>query len=229
SSPSLPVSETRQTGQSDAATAGARILSTSQAGDGPDPSVIMAALNRVAEEMGGAAAEAVHVPPAAQPLPDLPPAAFSSPSSSFSPSFSSDFGSGETEAASKPAGWDPIRVSSAWPALTHTPMVAEPPSAIGVPGGAGSPDDGGAPWGTAVPPWAEDSADTLAPASLSAADPAVAGTGLAGTRPASGASAPVTAAGATGRGGAGRGARIAIVLAAVVLLCVVVLLLVTVG
>lgn len=215
SSPSLPLPETRQTGESDAATAGARILSTSQAGDGLDPSAIMAALNRVAEEMGstGPAAAPTAQP---QPVPGLP-------SSSFSP----DFASGE--AGGKPAGWDPIRVSSAWPALKHTPTVAEPASDAGFPGGIGSPDDSGAPWGTAVAPWAEDPADTLAATSSNADGLAVGGTGPAGAQAASRTSAPVTGADADSRGGAGRAARIAIVVAAVILLCVAVLLLVTVG
>src|ERR1700757_2697995 len=43
--PSLPVSDARQSGRSDAATAGARINSATQDGEGPDPSTIIAALN----------------------------------------------------------------------------------------------------------------------------------------------------------------------------------------
>src|SRR6201986_2481467 len=46
-SPSLPVSASRDAGISDAATAGARIGSVAQGGDNPDPSIIIAALNRV--------------------------------------------------------------------------------------------------------------------------------------------------------------------------------------
>ena len=59
STPSLPVSESRHAGTSDAATAGARIGSVSQVGDNPDPSVIIAALNRVAEEMASPSAATV--------------------------------------------------------------------------------------------------------------------------------------------------------------------------
>lgn len=225
SSPSLPLPETRPTGESDAATAGARILSTSQAGDGFDPSAIMAALNRVAEEISSAGPEAVPARPAVQPqpVPDLPQPVPDFPSSSFS----SDFASGE--AGGKPAGWDPIRVSSAWPVLKHTPSVAEPAGDTGFPGGIGSPDGSGAPWGTAVPPWGENPADTLAATSSSADGLAAGGTGSAGAQAASRTSAPVTGADADSRGGVGRGARIAIAVAAVVLLCVVILLLVTVG
>lgn len=101
SSPSLPVSATRQSGQSDAATAGARISSATQAGDNPDPSIIIAALSRVAEEMSS---------PTAQSLPDFA---------------ASSHATDQSEAGAKPAGWDPIRVSTAWPALEHTPMTAE--------------------------------------------------------------------------------------------------------
>lgn len=232
SSPSLPVPETRQTGQSDAANAGARVCSAALAGDVPDPSVILAALNRVAEEMASPAADPVPLPPAAQPVaqpvPDLAPSAFSSPSSSFS-DFSQDFSTGEAEAVARPAGWDPIRVSSAWPALKHTPTMAEPASDAGGPGGAGSPGGAGAPWGTAVAPWAEDPADAAAATSTSAADSTVAGTGTASTRATGGTSAAIAGAGAASRGGPGRSWLIAIVLVGLVLLCGAVALLVTVG
>lgn len=224
SSPSLPVSETRQTGQSDAANAGARVNSTAPVGDVPDPSVILAALNRVAEGMGSPAADPVPLPSAPQPAPDLPPSAFPSPSSSFS-----DFSSGEAEAVARPAGWDPIRVSSAWPALKHTSTMAEPASDAGGPGGAGSLGGAGAPWGTAVAPWAEDPTDAVAAASTSAADSTVAGTGTASTGATGGTSAAVAGAGAASRGGPGRSWLIAIVLVGLVLLCGAVALLVTVG
>ncbi|MGH3261719.1 MAG: helix-turn-helix domain-containing protein, partial [Trebonia sp.] len=56
-SPSLPVPASRTSGRSDAATAGARIGSVSQVGDNPDPSIILAALSRVAEEMAGPASD----------------------------------------------------------------------------------------------------------------------------------------------------------------------------
>jgi hypothetical protein len=141
SSPSLPVSATRQTGRSDAATAGARINSGAPEGDGPDPSVILAALNRVAEEMADPRDDVVQAPPVAQPVPGLPPSSFSSDFSSNQP---------EPEGWGKPTGWDPIRVSSAWPALPHTPTLAEPAGNTSIPGGVGSPDDRGAPWGTAA-------------------------------------------------------------------------------
>ena len=51
SAPTLPLLDARPAGCSTAASAGARIGSISPAAETPDPSVIMAALDRVAEEM----------------------------------------------------------------------------------------------------------------------------------------------------------------------------------
>jgi hypothetical protein len=53
-SPALPTLPTRAAGCSDAATAGARIGAVTTVSDGPDPGVILAALDRVAEEMAEA-------------------------------------------------------------------------------------------------------------------------------------------------------------------------------
>lgn len=125
-SPSLPVSDARQSGRSDAASAGARINSGSMAGENPDPSIIIAALGRVAEEMAtqGTVEDEAPAPLAAQAPSDfLPP---------------------EGLGNEKTAGWDPIRVSSAWPVLRHTPTVAEPLRDAVSSGGAG------VPWGTAA-------------------------------------------------------------------------------
>src|SRR5215475_10647320 len=54
-SPALPLLPVRPAGSSDAATAGARVGSTSLAADGHDPHVIMAALGRVADGMAATA------------------------------------------------------------------------------------------------------------------------------------------------------------------------------
>lgn len=62
SSPALPLLPTRTAGCTDAATAGARVGSVSLAADGHDPSLVMAALSRVAH---GIAAEAQPAPFAA--------------------------------------------------------------------------------------------------------------------------------------------------------------------
>ena len=51
SAPTLPLLAARPAGSSTAASAGARIGSVSPAADTPDPSIILAALDRVAEEM----------------------------------------------------------------------------------------------------------------------------------------------------------------------------------
>lgn len=187
-SPSLPVPATRQSGQSDAATAGARISPAAQAADGPDPSAIIAALNRVAEEMASPGGQdMVPAPPGAQPLPDF---------ASCSPS------PDKPEAGSKPTGWDPIRVSTAWPALRHTPTIAEPVRDAEVPGGAGV-------------PWESDAVGT----------PAAGAGATAGTRPAGGTPASVTGGGAVSRDGAGRSRRTMVVVAVVILLCVLAVLL----
>src|SRR6185437_10067004 len=88
-------------------------------------------------------------PPVAEPL--APPAeAFPAAPEPFPPAPA-------TSASDKPAGWDPIRVSTAWPALRDTP-----PAALGSAGPAGraagaDPADGsgmGVPWGKA--PWEAD-------------------------------------------------------------------------
>jgi hypothetical protein len=54
-SPALPLLPVRPAGGSDAATAGARVGSTSLAADGHDPHIIMAALGRVADGMAASA------------------------------------------------------------------------------------------------------------------------------------------------------------------------------
>jgi hypothetical protein len=64
SAPTLPLHGARPAGSSTAASAGARIGSISPAADTPDPSLIMAALDRVAEEMA--------VVPSAPPTPSAP-------------------------------------------------------------------------------------------------------------------------------------------------------------
>ena len=173
SSPSLPLSASRSGGRSDAATAGARIGSASQAGDSPDPSLIIAALSRVAEEMAspntdGVGADEVPASSGIQPAGDVlssdtsfpsapggvdsvadpltsqsrltPDAPLASDVTAFQPT-------SEPVTSGKPAGWDPIRVSTAWPAIRDTPTLAAE--------SAGSADSfgktgAGAPWGTAT-------------------------------------------------------------------------------
>jgi hypothetical protein len=225
-SQSLPVSAVRDAGRSDAATAGARIGSVSQVVDSPDPSVIIAALNRVAEEMASPSADAVPMSPAAaQSVPDFAPSAASFPSEA------EPFPSApEPKTSDKAAGWDPIRVSSAWPTLRDLPTAAATASASGFPDGAGA--TAAAPWeatswgkGPAAP-WGKDPLDAAssatgqvdsdsvgsAGAGSGTADSAASGTARTSTasaRPA----APVSGAGLSS-------SRARVVVLAAVLLCV---------
>jgi hypothetical protein len=203
--PSLPLSEARSAGDSAAAVAGARIGSVAQGAENPDPSIIMAALNRVAEGMasgnddapadspawadfppgdsaafppGDSAAFPADAPADALvgPEPDAP-AAFPADAQAFPPDapafvqaedlagFQPDdpAGSGTDAQAApfappaaadgpaadrRPAGWDPIRMSSAWPALPDSPIDAALTAEV-------------PPWETA--PWAEDPSAAAAP------------------------------------------------------------------
>ena len=192
-SPSLPLSAARDAGTSDAATAGARIGSVPQNGDGPDPSIIIAALNRVAEEMASPNASAAASSPfAGAAVDDFPLAEASLPSGSdAAPADSAAFQS-ESEAyqsvpesvtGSRPPGWDPIRVSTAWPTIRDTPTVTEPLSSAEPAGGTGMPAGGtgmGVPWGT--PPWAEDGLDAASPVAGAARLAPAAGGKAANTR-----------------------------------------------
>src|SRR5512146_82702 len=70
--PSLPVSASRHAGNSAAATAGARIGAATQVVDAPDPSVIIKALGRVAEEMAASSPDADAAPLTVPPRPAYP-------------------------------------------------------------------------------------------------------------------------------------------------------------
>ena len=220
-SPSLPVSAARQSGHSDAATAGARIGSTTQVGDGPDPSIIIAALNRVAEEMAVPNADAP-APPVDQPPPDLPARSLPDLPARSLPDLPSRSGAGPTSSPSlpgspglpgqsgtdgKPIGWDPIRVSSAWPVLRDTPLVASDTRPAETAAG---------PWEAA--PWETAPA---APAGRAAADTvgAAAARSAAGTRASGGAPAPAN-------GPARFPAQLRNVVLIVALICVLIVLLV---
>ena len=137
--PSLPVAASRHAGRSDAATAGARI--GSQVGDNPDPSIIIAALNRVAEEMASPSTASVTVPD------DLPSAddLLASVSEPVIPDEPAGWDTSDT-----PSGWDPIRVSSAWPVLRDAPALPDPPGSGAATTGSSGP---AVPTGPAVPSW----------------------------------------------------------------------------
>ncbi len=244
--PSLPVSEARLAGGSAAAAAGARIGSVSQVTDNPDPSIIIAALSRVAEEMASGSDGAASPSDDASAWPDYPPDAAAElpadvaasfepdvPASfepdvaaSFEPdvaaSFERDVPAGfepdvptrfepdipAPAAADKPGagglppGWDPIRVSTAWPAIPDSPIDV----ALSTEVGAEVP-----PWESA--PWAQDPSPGT-PGGSSAVQGAWA-------RPTA---TPATAARSTRRAASRPGAagpsRTWIVAVAVVLLCV---------
>jgi hypothetical protein len=252
SSPSLPLQAARHAGSSPAATAGARIGSVSEVAEVPDPSVIIAALSRVAEEMASGGSGTLPASPADQPRPGFPPGAASSlpadASSSLPPDASSPGPSAvpaaEPWSDAKPAGWDPIRVSTAWPAIKDTP--AETPTSFGDTafssdtGSSFSSDTGSsggsgtstaAPWESA--PWAVDPSgrDSGADAATPAASKAATGAteGLAASATASRAAAGLPPASGIVVGGSatagGSPSRTRIVVLAAVLLCVLAVLL----
>jgi hypothetical protein len=159
--PSLPVLAARHAGESPAASAGARIGAVSPAAETPDPSVIMAALDRVAEGMAGGTDT---LPPSSVPVQPAP-AKFAAPAPIPTPAvattawaepFAPD---APTGAGARPGGWDPIRVSSAWPTLRPTPEseddssagVARPASAR-IPAEAAAAGTAAAAVGTVAPP-----------------------------------------------------------------------------
>ncbi len=219
-SPSLPVSASRHAGRSDAATAGARIGSASQIGDNPDPSIIIAALNRVAEEMGSPGADIVE-PPADVELTEnvaSSEASFPPATGVFPPADGGVPLAPEPVTSGRPAGWDPIRVSTAWPAIRDTPATAaEPATSAGSYGGTGT----GVPWGS--PPWADDRLGTASSAT-DTAGPAAGETSSGTARvPAAATRSGTSASGDGGQGSPASWTRIMV--AAAVLLCVLAVLL----
>jgi hypothetical protein len=192
--PSLPLSGARTGGNSAAATAGARISSSALDAETPDPAVIMAALDRVAEGMAVSGTETAPGPAEGSPWPDFPPDA---PPPARMPADQAPDG--------QPAGWDPIRVSSAWPALKEPPA-DQAASGGGRASGSGASPASAAPWDRA--PWAEDPG--MANPATSASGP---GAGSASPAPPSG--GPAHAAGAPGSA-----SRTRIIVVAVILLCV---------
>jgi hypothetical protein len=117
SAPTLPLLDARPAGCSTAASAGARIGSTSPVADTPDPSVILAALDRVAEEMAV-------VPPSAAPLPSrtgvstieqrpaIPAPSSAAPSAAKS--------AGGKAGTGKVTAWETTTMRTAWSSATVT-------------------------------------------------------------------------------------------------------------
>jgi hypothetical protein len=239
-SPSLPVPASRNAGRSDAATAGARIGSASQVGDSPDPSIIIAALSRVAEEMASPAADPV------SPSPDVPlgddltlgddlPLAddraladhltltddVTLGEDSFPPAAEALTPAAEPVTSDKPTGWDPIRVSTAWPALRDTPTLADRPAGdTGSSGAIGA----AAPWGAA--PWATEPLDAGSPVTASATPSAWKASAAKATSNSARTPRAASAPAADVTSGSGRASlRTRVVVLAAVLLCVLAVLL----
>jgi Helix-turn-helix domain len=99
SAPTLPLLTARPAGYSTAASAGARIGSISPAADTPDPSIIMAALDRVAEEMAVAAPAPLPSRSGISTLEQDPGAVLAAPAAA------SSFTSGR-EDAGQPTAWE---------------------------------------------------------------------------------------------------------------------------
>jgi hypothetical protein len=185
----------------------------SQAGENPDPSVIIAALSRVAEDMASPGAgpvppspdvqQAGEFPspeasdpsdpsdseafsPAAEAFPPaaeaFPPAAEAFPpaAEAFPPAAEAFPPTPEPVTPNPPAGWDPIRVSTAWPVIRDTPTVAaESARSTGPSGDIGM----GVPWRTA--PWTGDPLDAKRSATGRSRSAAQAGGGSGSARSAS--------------------------------------------
>jgi Helix-turn-helix domain len=121
SAPTLPLLDARPAGCSTAASAGARIGSISQVADTPDPSVIMAALDRVGEEM----AVGTPAPPTSragvstiEQRPGVPPAAAKS--------------AGGKAGAGKVTAWETSTMRTAWsPATGPAREADQPPVVVG--------------------------------------------------------------------------------------------------
>jgi len=130
SSPALPLLPTRTAGCTDAATAGARVGSVSLAADGHDPSLVMAALSRVAH---GIAAEAQPAPFAAAAPSPSPPSAVPMPSTGsdgVAAEPASLFGApGRT--AAPDAGWNSGASDAEWSPAAPDADRATAPSATG--------------------------------------------------------------------------------------------------
>jgi hypothetical protein len=125
SAPTLPLHTARPAGSSTAASAGARIGSISPAADTPDPSIILAALDRVAEEM----AVVPSAPPAPLPsgagastIEQRPGVAPAAPKSASGKAGTGKAAAWETTAAR--TGWGSAPAPTTWEA-GQSPALAE--------------------------------------------------------------------------------------------------------
>jgi hypothetical protein len=194
SAPTLPLHTARPAGSSTAASAGARIGSISPAADTPDPSIILAALDRVAEEM------AVVPPAPPAPLPSgsgvstieqRPGVAPAAPKSAGGKAGTGTAAAWETTTAR--TAWSSAPEPTGWEAGHPAALLAEP----------------GAAAAEAAAPVAEPVAGNAERAGSPAAARLTTESGWAGTSDRSGASRPVAAAGTSGRSAASRPAAAA--------------------
>jgi hypothetical protein len=118
SAPTLPLLAARPAGCSTAASAGARIGSISQAADSPDPSIILAALDRVAEEM--AVGQSASTPSRSgvatiEQRPGVAPAGAKSAAAKAGVGNAAASAASPTAAApSKPTAWETTTARTAW-------------------------------------------------------------------------------------------------------------------
>ncbi len=146
SAPTLPLVDARPAGGSTAASAGARIGSISPVADTPDPSIIMAALDRVAEQMAVAApaplpsssgVSTIEQRPAI-PVPPASSAAASSAAAASAAAAAAARSSSGKAGTAKVAAWETTTTRTAWGSPTGPlareagqPAVDRPTTAAG--------------------------------------------------------------------------------------------------
>ena len=121
SAQTLPLMTARPAGTSTAASAGARIGSVTSAADAPDPSIIMAALDRVAEGMAVGNAAPLPSRPALSTIDQRPGSVNAAPSSAGSRPVAgkttasvASTATTTSTATTKPSVWEPAAKRSAW-------------------------------------------------------------------------------------------------------------------
>jgi DNA-binding XRE family transcriptional regulator len=133
SSPALPLLPTRSAGCSDAATAGARVGSVSLAADGHDPSIVMAALSRVAHGIAADPQPAPFSAPAPSRSPDPAVPVLSTGSDGIAAEPASLLGgpgrAAAPVAAATDAGWPPSAPDAGWGAAADAGQGATAPDA----------------------------------------------------------------------------------------------------
>ena len=158
SAPTLPLADARPAGCSTAASAGARIGSISPVADTPDPSVILAALDRVAEQMAVSTPAplpsrsgvstvstieqrpGISAPATAAPAAAAAPAAMSAPAAMAAPAAAAPKTSGGKAGTGKVTAWETTTMRTAWssaagPAARDSGQLAAADGPTTAPGG----------------------------------------------------------------------------------------------